>query len=438
TYGYDAASNLTSYCDAGGTVTYAYDAANRMIGVATGTGSCTAGAIVQPCTQYGYDTINQLTTITYPTSTGWTAAMTYSAAGNETGATYTDGSTTEQALTYAYHQGTNDVPLVQSAANSSTGVTTTYSYDGQNRLLEATTGTASTTDSYAYTGDGNLTTVDLGGTTTTMAYDPANELCWAKSGTSSNACSSAPSGAVTYTYDADGNQTANSAGEAIGYNSLNQTTALKPAGGSTESFAYTGVDSTERTQAGTATFTNNELGVASRTKGSTTAYFTYLPAGKTGRLNSMQVGSSRYYYLYDGLGNVDGLIDGTGTRAATYAFSPYGTTTSSSGTQASTNPFRYEAGYTDTTGFVHFGARYLNPQLGTWTQQDPAQTVPTYQYSTDNPVNGSDPTGYGLLTLFHPQGPFSTFLQCVWTRKASGRIPDFVAVDGFPGITCTI
>ena len=83
---------------------------------------------------------------------------------------------------------------------------------------------------------------------------------------------------------------------------------------------------------------------------------------------------------------------------ATYAYSPYGTTTTSTGTQATTNPFRYEAGFTDTMGFIHFGARYLNPQLGTWTQQDPATTTSSYVYAGDSPVNFSDVSEHTFLT----------------------------------------
>lgn len=75
TYTYDKASNLVGYCDAGGTVTYTYDKANRLTGVATGTGTCTPTAVVQPCTTYHYNTVNQMTSITYPTSTGWSATL---------------------------------------------------------------------------------------------------------------------------------------------------------------------------------------------------------------------------------------------------------------------------------------------------------------------------------------------------------------------------
>lgn len=193
-----------------------------------------------------------------------------------------------------------------------------------------------------------------------------------------------------------------SAGEAVTYNSLGQTTSLTPAGGSAEAFTYTGVGQSQRTSAGGATLTNNAFGVASQKTGSTTTYFTWQP---NGRLNSLLTGATlasakRYYYLYDGTGNVIGLINATGTRVATYSYSPYGTTTASTGGEAGSNPFRYEGGYTDTTGDIHFGDRYLNPALGSLTQPDPMSAVFSYSYAGDDPMSRVDPTGESWWTSF--------------------------------------
>jgi YD repeat-containing protein len=343
TFTYDAASNLTQYCDAGGAVNYAYDAANRNVGTATGSGSCTPGSIVQPCTVYAYDAGNELTGITYPTSTGVTDTLGYDGAGNVHTDVVTKGSTNLELEAYGYTSGTSDKQLQQLAVNYITDVNTNYSYDNQNRLLGASTGTASTSDSYTYDADGNLKTETLGGGGITFAYNAADAACWAVLGTSSNACSSAPSGAVTYTYDADGNLTASSSGEAMSYNSVNQTTSLTPAGGSALSMAYTGTDSTQRTSAGSTTFANSIFGVASSTTGSTSSYFTYDPSGK---VNSVVVGGTRYYAYYDGTGSIAGLVNSSGSSVATYSYDPYGATTSS-GTEASANPLRSKGGYQD-------------------------------------------------------------------------------------------
>jgi hypothetical protein len=96
--------------------------------------------------------------------------------------------------------------------------------------------------------------------------------------TGADVCLHKCSGAVTYTYDADGNQTASSAGAANTYNPLNQTASMTPkTGGTPLTMTYTGTDNTQRTAAGGTTFTNNALGVASSTTSGTTTYFTRSP-----------------------------------------------------------------------------------------------------------------------------------------------------------------
>ena len=65
------------------------------------------------------------------------------------------------------------------------------------------------------------------------------------------------------------------------------------------------------------------------------------------------------------------------------------------------NPWRYASGYLDSsTGLYKFGARYDDPTIGRWTQQDPLAgrlSDPTslnrYGYAEDDPVNLVDPSG---------------------------------------------
>jgi uncharacterized protein RhaS with RHS repeats len=42
---------------------------------------------------------------------------------------------------------------------------------------------------------------------------------------------------------------------------------------------------------------------------------------------------------------------------------------------------------------VQFGARYYNPSVGLFTQEDPSGQTEGYLYVGDNPVNGTDATG---------------------------------------------
>ena len=78
--------------------------------------------------------------------------------------------------------------------------------------------------------------------------------------------------------------------------------------------------------------------------------------------------------------------------AATYAYDPWGNTTTSTGALATTNPWHYASSYTDTaTGYLKLGARYYNPSIGRFSQPDPAQTCGGYAYAGNNPTNFIDP-----------------------------------------------
>lgn len=393
TYTYDASSNLATYCDGGGVVRYAYDAANNNIGVATDGGSCTPGAVVQPCTTYAYNADSQKTGITYPSSTGpATQSLIYT--NGKLSSTAVLGSTYYEALVYNF--GTTN--MQQSVANYLTGVTTSYIYDTQNRLTNANTGNPSTSQAYIYDADGNLNYESLGGVgVATLAYNQADQLCWLAGGILANPCAGPPAGSITYSYDANGNQVATSNGEAISYNAVNQTTSLTPqAGAPALTMAYTGTDSTQRTQAGTTSFTNNVFGVATSTTAGVTTYFTYNPDGS---LSSILLSGHRYYAYGDGFGSVAGLIDSSGAQVAAYSYDPYGNTTST-GAQAAINPFRFKSGYLDSTNYYKFGTRFYDAILGSWTQQDsnagsvqdPA-AVNRYPYAGDNPLNFEDPSG---------------------------------------------
>jgi RHS repeat-associated protein len=413
-YTWDDASNLVSYCDGGGIVDYTYDPANRSTGIGTGGGTCT-GSGAQPCTTYNYNDANQLTGIDWPTTTDATETLSPANNGDPGTIVAESGSTDLVNLTYSYESGSaNDMALMQSVDNSVTGIDTSYVYNSQEELTAADqTGTGAVDDSYSYN-DENLVTATTGSSSLTLQYNSSDSLC-ATRPSSFSGCTGLPSNATSYTNDASGNQTASTppsgSGESISYNPLGQTTSFTPAGGSATTMAYTGVDSTERTQyttGGVTTYENyNIFGLAdtstttSVTGGTLTTdnYFTHEP---NGTLASMLVTtdntatdtqtSKRYYYLLDGTNDVVGLMKSDGTSVATYTYGPFGSTTSS-GTEASANPFRFQSGYQDPTGYYKFGTRYYNPSVYTWTQPDPDGNRPLYAFDGDNPVNSSDPSG---------------------------------------------
>jgi RHS repeat-associated protein len=83
--------------------------------------------------------------------------------------------------------------------------------------------------------------------------------------------------------------------------------------------------------------------------------------------------SGSYYPAYDGNGNLTAMVSSsTGAAVAKYEYSPYGELLTSTGSYASTNPFRFSTKYVDSeTNLAYFGYRYYNPETGRWLNRDP-------------------------------------------------------------------
>ena len=106
------------------------------------------------------------------------------------------------------------------------------------------------------------------------------------------------------------------------------------------------------------------------------------------------------YYLYNGHGDVVQLVTGTGTLGRSYEYDAFGNEVNPSATD--TNPFRYAGQYFDTeTGTYYLRARYYDPSLGRFTQQDSwafadindPLSLNLYTYCYNNPVYYFDPGG---------------------------------------------
>jgi len=102
--------------------------------------------------------------------------------------------------------------------------------------------------------------------------------------------------------------------------------------------------------------------------------------------------------------SVVGVMDSSGNLVNGYVYDPFGNLFEQNETVA--NPWQYASGYLDsTTGLYHFGARYYDPTLGRWTQQDPVagqlsnpDSLNPYLYVNDSPVNKTDTSGKDCLT----------------------------------------
>jgi RHS repeat-associated protein len=392
-YDYDRASNLISLTDSGGTVTYRYDTLNRLKDLAEPGGTCSGTPAL--CTTFGYTNRDQRNRTTYPN--GVEQTVEYDSSDKPTRIRAVKGALELTDFTYTYDltsPSARDTKLRQTATDKD-GNTIAYGYDFLDRLtsaIEKTSG-GTTIDSRTYEYDlaSNRTKQIINGATTTFRYNEANQLCHSVPGTPSGTCATPPSGATTYTYDANGNTLTNSVGLDFDYNIKDQTTSYTPAGGTATSYTYAGPNPTERSGVGSATQHNNLLGVS--TEGTTRWV-----RGDGGELVSQKSGSNRHYYLSDALGSTVGLTDSSGSLARSYKYDPYGETVASTGSLS--NPFQFAGEYREAQGSLYkIGARYYQPGLGRWTQADPLdqpgdlRNGNRYVYAGGDPVNLSDPTG---------------------------------------------
>ena len=391
---YDQASNVTAFTDPTGTVNYRYDAANRLTALAEPGGSCPATPVfpnTTKCTGFSYDDNNRRTATTYPTGVKNTTV--YDNAGRITSITATNTAAAvlaKRAYTYTTGGAIARDGTLRKTMTTETGAVTTYTYDAVQRLKTAVTGTV--TEAWTYDMNGNrLTSAKTGTATVHSAYNAADQLCW--TGNSAAACAAPPSGASTYTYDANGNTT-KAGTPTTAWNTFDQMSSFTS--GTTTNFAYAGSSNTERTTAGTTSFLNGSLGITRQTTAGANTSFIRDPDGTL--ISMRNSAGASFYYTTDALGSVIALTDSAQAKAASYSYDSWGVSTAT-GAQAAVNPFQYAGGYKDTaTGYTKFGARYYDAAIGRFTQPDPSgQEENSYLYAGANPITNVDPTGHSFL-----------------------------------------
>ena len=195
----------------------------------------------------------------------------------------------------------------------------------------------------------------------------------------------ATAGEVTFAYDSDGKR-------------------VKKTSGNTETkYYYNG-----STLSGLVRTTTGNTGTTK-----TTVQFVYDAEGKPFllRLN----GKTDYFYLYNGLGDVVGLVDSSNQVVVRYQYNSWGKVTSTQDTSgvslATLNPFCYcKYVYDPETGLYCLGSRYYDPEVGRFVNADDPGVIfakpqelyhkNLYVYCDNNPVVRRDLQGYFWETLF--------------------------------------
>ncbi len=165
-------------------------------------------------------------------------------------------------------------------------------------------------------------------------------------------------------------------------------------------------------------------------------------------LVARQKQADHYSYLTNHLGHVYGVLDNTGTRLATHAYSPYGGT---SGDAFDIQPFGMSTKRSDfDSGLVYFGYRFYLPSSGRWLNRDPLQErggLNLYAYVGNNPIGFVDPDGRlpifclgcyqcrnggvnGALGTFVQGGNFDDYVGAVRDGVIAGAFGSFGGVLG--------
>ncbi|MEA2493589.1 MAG: hypothetical protein QOJ29_1500 [Thermoleophilaceae bacterium] len=404
TYTYDAADNLKTIADGGGTVTYAYDAADNVCWAYVGTSANACASPPTGSTTFSYDANNNRTHTNYPGNVDMSQAWDNGDRLKEIKAVNTSGPTTLTDFTYSYTDTAGTDRDRRASVLDANNNKTTYTYD-TNRgwlteaLTKASGGSGSTVSDFKYDYDDNRNLThrsDSAGTSwTSFGADNANELCWSAAGKQTVGthnrllCSPTPTGATTFTFDANGQETAQSGRGSISWNKRHQATSVF-----STTMGYVGPDNSLRLSDGTTSFKYNTLGLGSKTVSGSSNYYTRDP---NGQLLSDRTTNGTYNYVFDGLGSVVALTSSTGTVGKSYSYDPYGTVTAGAGSVD--NPWQYASGYFDSgLNTVKFGQRYYDPGIARWTQLDPIDSVGIqqanrYSYVNNDPVNRIDPSG---------------------------------------------
>jgi len=354
---------------------------------------------------FGYDANSNLTTETFPANgSGTQATDTFGFDAADRMMSVSDTTNAPSTLFSAtYTRDSANQLTSDSSQPSSNG---TYKYTVLNQLCNAgASGNTCTSGSpalpYSYDSADNL----IGDNGVGQGFDAADQLCWSLAGatgstSTSSTCPTTPTGATTYSYNSRGDRTgvtpSSGSGTTLGYDQANRLTSWTQ-GSTTASYTYS-ADGLRLSK--TAGGMSNYLwdvsgGLPLLVKDGSTS-FIYGPGG----LPVEQVSSTgTLFYHHDQLGSTRLLTDANSVVQATYTYSPYGTTTSSTGTV--TNPLQFAGQYLDATaGLYGMGARWYDPTTAQWLTRDPAiaLTLSPYGYVEGSPLNGVDPSGLFLPT----------------------------------------
>ncbi|TWB09307.1 RHS repeat-associated protein [Nitrospirillum amazonense] len=429
-YSYDNLGHVTQVtADGKATVAMSYDALGRLTSQTTDNRTVSAQ----------YDGAGRLTRLTWPDGTY--ADYSYDALGEMTGisvnGTWVQG--------YAY----DDMGRRQSTTRAN-GVTTNYSFDSASRLTSLNFGGGS---SQSLTFNYNLAGQILSRSSSNAAYDaplPSNgNTTYTNNELNQTTAVAGPSGTSSLTYgprgnlltygstttshDADSHMVSVTPATSLGYDALGRLNQVSQS--STTRFLYFG----DR--------------LVAEYDSSGTLLRRYIPGAATDETavwyEGTGTGSARWL-IPDERGSVVAVTDGGGNALAINTYDEYGRPGA-----GNMGRFQYTGqAYLAEVGAYYYKARIYIPSLGKFAEPDPAgynAGMNMYAYVGGDPINHTDPTGLQSKDMdpghtYRPQDPLDDGnspngileIPVDGHRSAPSSIPYLVFVNLYDGYTGTV
>ena len=414
--------------------TYTYDHADRISKVQHSLGS-TAITLYDAT----YDNFGRLLTKQYHGTSTNKLTYTYNLRSWLTGIS---GTRFTQNLYYNTGVGTAKYngsisSMTWKSGNESTVRGYKFTYDGLDRMLNATYGETASISTNAnrfsenvtgYDKNGNIKSLQRYGQTGASAYGLLDNLTYTLTGNQlscvEDAVSTAAYGTNTafvngasaageYAYDVNGNLTKdlNKGIADIQYNVLNLPSTVSFSDGSTITYTY-GADGTKlRTvhKIGSTTTTTDYCGNVIYENGTQKLLLT-----EEGYINL--AGTQQYhYYLKDHQGNNRVVINQSGTVEETNHYYPFGGVF---GTTGNTQPYKYNGKEFDNKkglNWYDYGARHYDAALGRFTTNDrfaeKYYSMSPYQYGANSPVVNIDVNGDSIRICTETQSFGHTWIS---------------------------
>lgn len=369
-YQYDLGGNRSSLTFGAFALAYDYDDASRLERIWRGSNDFA----------FEYYDNHQRDTLTLPNGavTDWG----YDALGQLTSLTTTLNSATLASSTYTYDNAGNRI------TKSHPDFAETYGYDMEYRLTQVLRGT-SPSETYTYDKVGNRKTSI---TYPTWQYNPRNELT--------------SYGPYTLTYDQNGNlasKTGNGEAWTYDWNAENELTAVGLNGNTVASFDYDPLGRRIQKTTANNTWTRwlyDGEDILRRTTSAGDSTFNIHGPGIDEPLAEEVSGTLRYL-LTDGLGSVLRVVDGQGADVVpARRYNAFGELEQG----GAADGYAYTGREWDPeTGLYYYRARYYDPKTGRFISEDPLRdptgAAPRYPYVANRVATRADPRGEAVSPI---------------------------------------